>query len=276
MNSFSFVFVKVEARQLFDIACCKCKSRRACKCPVVNKPQAEPFLFLADQRKTRKKVLQILETSTRSVDSTNYELPSVSDTFTARREPIFFNEDSNDSEITLTATDSVDSPTDDQFLSSPVASASGLSLRSHFIEDESEYASRSRYNTVKPYELTKVAERYRVPDRVAAALGSAALVDHKLVGPNNTVNIIDKSKIRRCRKEIRNMHANNMSFDGMSALYFDGRGDTALVYENRRVDTAKEEHISFVQMPNSVAQYLLRNIQGCPLRATQKTQNWTN
>lgn len=43
----------------------------------------------------------------------------------------------------------------------------------------------------------------------------------------------------------------NISYEGIQALYFDGRGDSTIEYENGRIKTTKEEHISFVEEPNS-------------------------
>lgn len=97
---------------------------------------------------------------------------------------------------------------------------------------------------VKLDEVAKVAERYKIPNRAAAALSTATLVAYNMVSPDNTRNIVDPNKIRRCRKEIRDKHRHNISFEGISALYFDGRGDTTLSYENGRFNKAKEEHIS--------------------------------
>lgn len=64
--------------------------------------------------------------------------------------------------------------------------------------------------------------------------------------------VIDKIKVRRSREKIREEQTNRLSFEGIQALYFDGRTDDTLKKtENKALKTTKEEHISFVQQPNS-------------------------
>lgn len=99
--------------------------------------------------------------------------------------------------------------------------------------------------------MASIADRYNISDRVAAAIATATLVDFGLVSPDNRLHVIDKNKIRRERESYRDALVKNLSFDGIQGLYFDGRGDTAIAYENRAITKEKQEHISFVQQPHS-------------------------
>lgn len=152
--------------------------------------------------------------------------------------------------------DSIDSNECDNDTNCPITPTTGISLRSRFIEveygNENEHQSQTKYNSVKMYELAKIADRYNVSDRVAAAIATAALIDFKLILPDNNLFVIDKNKVRRSREKIREEQTNNLSFEGIQALYFDGRNDDTLKKtENKALKTTKEEHISFVQQPCS-------------------------
>lgn len=128
------------------------------------------------------------------------------------------------------------------------SSTSGISLRSRHIECSNE---NKVYNTVKLHEVAIIADRYNISDRAAAAIATATLIDFGIISKDDTRLAVDKSKVRRYRKKVRDTQVDNVSFEGLEGLYFDGRADSTLVYENGAVRTVKEEHISFVQEPHS-------------------------
>lgn len=130
------------------------------------------------------------------------------------------------------------------------ADSNGIQLRSRFIECEYE-TTHGIYNSVKLHELAIVADRYGISDRAAAALASATLVDFKIITSANDLKIIDRNKVRRSRKRARKSQIEHLEFDDIRGLYFDGRCDTTLKYENGKMTSVKEEHISFIQEPNS-------------------------
>lgn len=123
-------------------------------------------------------------------------------------------------------------------------------LRFHS-DDSTEAYSASSYNMVELNEVSKAADRYSISDRAAAAIATATLIDFGLISANDNQLIIDRNKIRRSREKIRTRQMQNLSFDGIQALYFDGRKDLTKVYQNNAIKTVKEEHISFIQEPNS-------------------------
>lgn len=127
---------------------------------------------------------------------------------------------------------------------------STVSLRSRSIVKRN-FVPKS-YNTIKLNEVAKIADRYNVSNRVAAAISTAALVDAGVINDQNINLVIDKNKVSRKRIKEREYQANNISFDGIKAIYFDGRkDDTISIKSNGGKKVAKEEHIAFVQQPNS-------------------------
>lgn len=84
-----------------------------------------------------------------------------------------------------------------------------------------------------------------------SALSSATLVDYGLITKENTNLVVDKSKIRRCRQIERKQNLQNVSFDHIQGIHFDGRIDETIVWTNDRKQESKEDHIAFVRQPNS-------------------------
>lgn len=66
---------------------------------------------------------------------------------------------------------------------------SGIGLRSRFVEQNDEKYQTDK--TIPLYEVAKIADRYKVSNRIAAAIASAALVDYKVTRPNETRSVID-------------------------------------------------------------------------------------
>lgn len=108
------------------------------------------------------------------------------------------------------------------------------------------------YNTVELCEVAKVADRYNVPDRVAAAICTAVLVDFGIVSTDDNLFVIDRNKVRRHRRKLRNIQVQELRHDDIHGLYFDGRKDTTKTYTDTTMKTIREEHISFVQEPDSL------------------------
>ena len=51
--------------------------------------------------------------------------------------------------------------------------------------------------------LARECDRHGLSDRSAAALASAVLQDFGLISENNSINVIDRNRIRRARKKMR-------------------------------------------------------------------------
>lgn len=72
-----------------------------------------------------------------------------------------------------------------------------------------------------------------------------------MISSNDKHFVVDRCKVRRNRQKWREMQLNSLNYDNIQGLYFDGRIDQTLTFENGVKKTAKKDHISFVQQPNS-------------------------
>lgn len=126
----------------------------------------------------------------------------------------------------------------------------GHNLRSRFIDCS--YKTKGVYNTVKLHEVAKIADRYLVSDRIAAAIATATLIDFKIISKDEQLLIVDPNKVRRSRKRVREAQINEINYDDIQGLYFDGRKDQTLEF-NGSVPKKKRkiEHISLLQQPGS-------------------------
>lgn len=100
------------------------------------------------------------------------------------------------------------------------------------------------------------ADRYGVPDRQAAALVSATLHD---VGYGDRSKVVDRSKVRRARNELRNEKVTErreqLERKVLRGLYFDGRKDRTLslvkVGGIAKKQVTNDEHITLLEEPGS-------------------------
>lgn len=232
-------YFQLESKKLFDIALCKCINFRKCECSDDSKVPIDRQIFLGDQRSSRRMLL-------------NFPTASNSPKPTASSSNVRDHLENMDidyiSDITTTpSSQSIVSDMNDLSLSTPTTS--GISIRSRHIEYKESVPSM--YNTVKLVEVAKVVERYKVSDRKAAAIVSATLVDYRIVKAGDKTNVVDRNKIRRNIKKLREIQCQNIKFEGLDAIYFDGKIDETLKYEDGKLRRVKEEHISIVQEPNS-------------------------
>lgn len=68
-------------------------------------------------------------------------------------------------------------------------------------------------------------DRYKISDRVGAAIASATLLDVGVISREDQSNVIDQSKIRRSRTRKRNELQSEIELNPTRGLYFDGRKD---------------------------------------------------
>lgn len=126
----------------------------------------------------------------------------------------------------------------------------GLTLRSRNLEYSNERNAKS-YNMLKMGEVGRVAERYGVSNTATAAIASATLSAAGLIKEDDKQLVCDRSKIRRCRVKEREKQLENLDFEGIRAIYFDGRIDDTLTIRNGARRMIKEDQIAFVQQPGS-------------------------
>lgn len=83
--------------------------------------------------------------------------------------------------------------------------------------------------------------------KAEAAITTAALESYGLVAQNNTVNVIDRSKVRRVVTRVGNkLCANEIDNTKFKCIYFDGHKDRTKIYIDKRIKTITEEHISIL------------------------------
>lgn len=232
-------FTQVEAQTLFDIAKCRCSNFRQCECSDEKKVPLSEQRFLIDQRNARKMSLKrnpLLLQSNQSFNSSEVE------------------NDSNDSNISISTQKEFKSSSQSDENSNYVSANQirAINLRSRPIAFSDDNANSKRYNTLKLVEVAKVADRCNVSSRVAAQIATAALVDAGQISQNNKILVIDRMKVDRSRRRERENQLNSLLFEGIQGIYFDGRHDETIESRNGKIVTRKEDHISFVQQPESL------------------------
>lgn len=185
--------------------------------------------FLLDQRTKRRMLLRNLY-----VSESNIEENPVSNTPSKK---------SHSNRLTQTA--------DAEHSNNVLETVNGLTLRSRNIDYNVEKSKAKGYNMLELDEVAIIADRYNVSNVAAAAISTAALAAAGLINENNTNLVCDRKKIMRSRVKQREKQLNNLSFDGIRGLYFDGRIDETMTYQNGRKQMSKEDHIAFAQQPGS-------------------------
>lgn len=233
MNNLISLFHQSDSNKLFDIAICKCKSIRSCECAENQKLTREQYLFLNDQRGSRQNVLdiQLIRSNLNQIkESTSSKSTEKRKNYTSKQKKIL-SLDENSNLI--------------------LPSNQGMSLRSRFVDYTDEKANAKQYNTQK-YPITAlVADRIHVTNNQATQMINATLVDLGLLSNTNKSQAVGIKKIYDARKRERQARIDEISFDDIEAIFFDGRRDETLQIENGVRKFVHEEHISFVQMPGS-------------------------
>ncbi|KAE8741687.1 hypothetical protein FOCC_FOCC012785 [Frankliniella occidentalis] len=111
-------------------------------------------------------------------------------------------------------------------------------------------------NRLDLFHFATVCDRFGIPDRAAAALASALLVDVGLIREHDVSNIIDRSKVRREREKARKTLLEKNRVTEPESLYFDGRKDLTMKFEKNAMGRwrrmkIKEEHITIIAEPDS-------------------------
>lgn len=126
-----------------------------------------------------------------------------------------------------------------------------MNLRSRTIHYSDEKANRKTYNTQKYPQVAIVADRLKISNRDAAQIVNATLVDVGLLSSADKTLAVGAKKIGDARKRQRETRLKDISFDGIKAIYFDGRKDETFEINNGARKFVQREHISFVSEPGS-------------------------
>lgn len=235
------IFYQDSINKLFDIATCKCISRELCKC--VTKVPAAEEKFLKDQRNERKMYIGSMDKVTtqsmrrREIRKRKYEefaakcndIPSTSSSAPA----IVWTSDSSSAET---------SDEDDEFRTAEVVVSKPSLTKTQQMRD-------------KLKNLATTCDRTGVSDRSAALIVNAALHDLNFISTEDSVKVIDRSKIRREWQKVRTELQSIKEHEPLTAIYFDGRKDKTLtITKADNISQRKirvEEHISIISEPNS-------------------------
>ena len=94
-----------------------------------------------------------------------------------------------------------------------------------------------------------------VSERNAAIIANAILEDFGLITPEDSSNVIDKSKVRREKQKVGRNLKKNPAASTLKSLYFDGRKDsvTIEIKNNGKFykKVEKQEHVVLLQEPTS-------------------------
>jgi hypothetical protein len=251
---------KCDAQKLFDIGACKCITFQTCSCSKENKVPKLEQAFLIDQRTVRKMAIG-------SVDFASSKKIQVSQIRRRKRE-LFLDKQmpSTSRELQSFQIESVSSSESEAVDSSSESEAVVSSSESEVFK-EPDSIKRKRSSEKKESQLSckklclsslaKVCDRTGVSDRAAAIIASTVLHDVKGATEPDPSLIIDRSKIRRARKQSRDKIQEGVNTGkSIVSIYFDGRKDRTTVQEQKDSKyyrkTVVEEHITLVAEPDQV------------------------
>ena len=85
------------------------------------------------------------------------------------------------------------------------------------------YAARWQENKYAQQLQQQACDRYGVSDRTAAAIATAASSDVGVITATDYSNVINRSKVKGARFEMRESSQSNPLHSDVRSLYFDGR-----------------------------------------------------
>lgn len=269
---------KEEGSRLFDIASCKCAFDK-CNCEKTRKVPVVEQSFLIDQRSTRMMFISSVDKHlSKKLSCKNkrrlanvmriekhirqYEKKSAVSADTAHTETT--DQSDSDDDIPLAQLQQylrkertgeiTGADLHDTDLSPQIATPSRNDQDQ--TTPTTSFQKSARLKTALPT-LARECDRHGISDRAAAAIASAVLQDFGLISPDDSQNVIDKSKIRRERMRKRNILQDMQASEGgdLRSLYFDGRKDVTITNVRKGSkwykQNAVEEHISLIEEPGS-------------------------
>jgi hypothetical protein len=234
---------KEEGRYLLDIASCHCVNLNDCCCPRDSKVPVIEREFLTDQRNQRKMIIGGLDKATTS------RLIKKSERATKRQK--YYSDVSYTEGLTTENSFQIDSDSDMNEFEHDNEGEDNLSPNSESSEN------RSKRNLIKLPTLARECDRYGVSNSAGAAIATATLIDYGIITQDDPSSVIDRSKLRRQREQLRATLTqdgqSNMSMKGPVSLFFDGRKDHTLcsISKNSK-GSVSEEHITLIEEPHSV------------------------
>ncbi|PZC78138.1 hypothetical protein B5X24_HaOG202589 [Helicoverpa armigera] len=224
-----------KSAELFDIASCKCKEFRACKCGKSKTVPVKERSFLVDQRTVRRMAIGNIDAETtkklqNKCERSQRQQKSM-EPQPCTSKSICMSSSDNEAEISIEDED-------------------------YQHKDTSNKGRKRKIPSIALDKLSEICDRYGVSYRAGAAIASATLSDTKDKSSNSPPTVIDHNKLRRDRVKRRRTLLKNRKLETLEALFFDGRKDQTLYcvkdknkfYRRIRV----EEHITMIQEPGSI------------------------
>jgi len=231
---------------LFDIASCKCSDPAACRCPKEGKIPVEERQFLKDQRTVRTMMIG-------SIDRPKTEKLMLR----AQRKKDEAMRLTSSGASTSRSVDELDEHYSSDKNLEGDETDNGSSAGKEEMEDKKIAKTQHSQQRRRLTNTAQASERYGISDRAAADIASSLLTDFGIVTTGDKSEVIDRSKLRRERKRLREdlLQESASHSSDLRGLYFDGRKDKTLLQENiggklhRR--TVIEEHIVLIEEPDS-------------------------
>ncbi|KAK4299397.1 hypothetical protein Pmani_001405 [Petrolisthes manimaculis] len=226
---------KQKSHELFDISACKCVSFSKCSCRKEKKVPLQEKPFLLDQRSERKMAIGSVDVqeSNRMIKKLMRSQPSTSKGIPASQSSVRVKN-----------------------LALPESSGDSDSCSSDYEPSSSTKRRIERAETNPALELKSLAilsDKTGVSDRAAATIATVVLQEANVVGEKDESIIIDRHKIRRARKRVRQeLQENLLIEEPLESIYFDGRKDLTKVTDGLgHLQLVREEHISLIQEPGA-------------------------
>lgn len=236
---------KDEGLCLFDIAACHCVDINNCNCPRELKVPVLEKEFLCDQRESRKMTIGSVDKATTS------ELKKKSERASKRRK--YYSDISSTKHFETVADFDIEIVSESETGDNTNDCAYELDADA----DASPQSSSTR-NVIKIPTVARECDRYGVSDTAGAAIATATLIDYGIITSTDSTAVIDRSKLRRQREQVRKKLSKEAmshmsSKEGIKALFFDGRKDkTSCSSLVNPACIIVEEHITLIEEPNSV------------------------
>ena len=258
--------------KLFDICSCNCKVTMnttlgkvvsQCSCSRDVKVASRELTFLQDQRTTRQMYIGGVDSEVTTKLRNIERRKSDEQVRKGKIEQSTSNKQPAESMIITRDSDSdEENPGEIKHDEEVIVSSDDIHTVSSSEDSDSEiseYESTNQMRLPLP-NLVKEADRFGISDRATAALATALLVDFGIITNEDRSSIIDKNKIRRERKKMREKlrirSKKNETMNGITSVYFDGRKDETLIRkkENGKWYThiSKEDHYVLVSEPESM------------------------
>ena len=253
---------RINSKQLFDIAACKCSDFARCECEKIKKVPIIEKAFLQDQRSQRQMVIRGVDKAT-TKKIAHREIKKQEQHFRILK----YREETSDNirmklESLRSAKETNEFDLDPKEESEEEVSPVGLPSSSAVENSHLEPSTLQMQMRVKLPSLASICDRTGVSDRTAAAIASAVLEDIGLITPLDNSKVIDRMKVRRERKRnrerliVKSRHeTDELQNVRIKGLYFDGRKNHTIVQEKKGTKyyrrTISEEHISLVEEPES-------------------------